>query len=246
MSLVNDNFLKMPRKGDKWIMQLFTRAGFKKEDLLRLNRVRVHQQVLFLSCVLGASGKSLDKKYMTKRKAEEKWSMLRFPKEKPPNKDFQLWRMALRQIVPAVGIPDRLGRLTDNGYKICNWRWYLERGRLIHFKGEVMDVYRPSSLPRMVNAVNRWTRTRIGQETDQGGQVCTIREVELAVVAVVSNMYPQPGPPDPNSTHLTTLLWLLPNPCHVPPVDDVDHSRETRGPIDIHNLSFEVDQALPF
>ena len=67
---INNNFLKMPRKGDKWIMQLFVRAGFKKEELLRLNRFRVHQQVLFLSCVLGASGKSLDKKYMTKRMPE--------------------------------------------------------------------------------------------------------------------------------------------------------------------------------
>ena len=75
---INDNFLKMPREGDKWIMQLFVRAGFNKEDLIRLNRVRVHQQVLFLCCVLGASGKSLDKKYMTKRKPEEKWSTLRF------------------------------------------------------------------------------------------------------------------------------------------------------------------------
>ena len=79
-----DNFLKMPREGDKWIMQLFVRACFNKEDLLRLNRVRVHQQVLFLSCVLGASGKSLDKKYMTKRNLEEKWSRLRFSKESHP------------------------------------------------------------------------------------------------------------------------------------------------------------------
>ena len=93
---INDNFLKMSCKGDTWIMQLFVRAGFNKEDLLRLNRVRVHQQVLFMSCVLRASGKSLDNKYMTNRKPEEKWSTLRFTKEKPPNKDFQLWRMALR------------------------------------------------------------------------------------------------------------------------------------------------------
>ena len=81
----------------------------QQEDLIRLNRVRVHQQVLFMSSVLGASGKSLDKKYMTKHKLEEKWYTLRFPKENPPKKDFQLWRMALRQIVLARGIPDRLG-----------------------------------------------------------------------------------------------------------------------------------------
>ena len=40
---INDNFLKMPREGDKWIMKLFVQAGFNKEDLLRLNRFRVHQ-----------------------------------------------------------------------------------------------------------------------------------------------------------------------------------------------------------
>ena len=53
-----------------------------------------------------------------------------------------------------------------------------------------MYVYRPSGIPRMVNVVNRWTRTRIGQELDQCGQVCTIREVELVVVDVVSNTDP--------------------------------------------------------
>ena len=42
----------------------------------------------------------------------------------------------------------------------------------------------------MVNVVNRCTRTRIWKEPEQGGQVCTIREVELAVVAVVSNVDP--------------------------------------------------------
>ena len=43
---------------------MFITADFSKDSLLRLNRVRVHQQVLFLSCILGASGKILDKKYL--------------------------------------------------------------------------------------------------------------------------------------------------------------------------------------
>ena len=110
-------------------MQLLVWTGFNKEDLLRLNRFRVHQQVLFLSSMLGASDKSLDKKYMTKQKPEENCFTLRFPKENPPKKDFQLWRMALRQIVLARGIPDRLGQLTHKGYKIWNWRWDLEGRR---------------------------------------------------------------------------------------------------------------------
>ena len=71
---LNEKFFKMPRKGDKWLMQLFVVTGFSKDSLLRLNIVRVHQHVLFLSCILGASGKILDKKYTIRRKPEESWS----------------------------------------------------------------------------------------------------------------------------------------------------------------------------
>ena len=52
--------LELPREGDQWFMRLLEAAGFNQDELKRLNRVRIHQQVLFLSCVLGASGKSLD------------------------------------------------------------------------------------------------------------------------------------------------------------------------------------------
>ena len=64
--------LEFPREGDKWLMQLFREAGFSKAQLLRLNRVRIFQQVLFLSDVLGAGGKSLDRKYLRKRKSNER------------------------------------------------------------------------------------------------------------------------------------------------------------------------------
>ena len=91
---LNDSLVKMPRSGDEWIMQMFVGAGFNKDELQRLNRVRVHQQVLFLSCVLGASGKLLNKKYMTMRKTGDRWSKLKFPKEKPKKQTliFGKWR----------------------------------------------------------------------------------------------------------------------------------------------------------
>ena len=77
----NEKLVTLPRERDQWLMQMFVSVGFSKEDLVRLNRVRLHQQALFLSCVLGASGKTLDPKYMTKRKEDEQWSTLVFPKE---------------------------------------------------------------------------------------------------------------------------------------------------------------------
>ena len=76
-------------------MRVFVEAGFGKQELQRLNRVRIHQQVLFLSCVLGASEKQLDKSYFRRRATREQWSKLNFPKERPPCKDFLLWKEAL-------------------------------------------------------------------------------------------------------------------------------------------------------
>ena len=59
----------------------------------------------------------------------------------------------------------------------------------------------------MVNVVNRWTRTRIGQELEQCGQVCTICEVELAVVAVVSNTDPPREEIMPTNTKEVLKEW---------------------------------------
>ena len=56
----NDVPIEIPREGNQWLMYLFMKAGgFSTEELKRLNLVRIYQQVLFLSCVLGASGKTL-------------------------------------------------------------------------------------------------------------------------------------------------------------------------------------------
>ena len=63
--------LSFPREGDDWLMTRFITAGYKGEDLLTLNRVQKHQQVLFLSDILGASGGSLDKRYLEVRRLRE-------------------------------------------------------------------------------------------------------------------------------------------------------------------------------
>jgi hypothetical protein len=70
--------------GDKWIMLEFAKLGYDLPTLVRLNQVRLYQQVVFLSCVLGASGKELDEKYLYKRPSNQKWSTLGFPNESPP------------------------------------------------------------------------------------------------------------------------------------------------------------------
>merc|ERR1712086_891140 len=126
----------------------------------------------------------------TWRREEERWTTLVFPKEKPPQRDFALWKLALRQVVPTGGIADRLGRLAHDGYKTWDWRWDQEQSQLLHYKDNKMDIYEHSNLPRVMNTPNRWTRARMNQAPEECGMVCSVREAGLAVMAIVSSAEP--------------------------------------------------------
>ena len=51
--MVHNIPLEFSRQGDKWIMVAFMNTGYSLKELLKLNLVRIHQQVLFISDVLG-------------------------------------------------------------------------------------------------------------------------------------------------------------------------------------------------
>jgi hypothetical protein len=59
-----DTELSFPRERDCWLMKRFVELGYSAAALVILNRVQLYQQVLFLSCVLNASGRDLDVKYI--------------------------------------------------------------------------------------------------------------------------------------------------------------------------------------
>ena len=140
--------LLQPRKRDKWTMIELKRKGHSTEDIRRLNMVRVHQQVSFLSDVLGVSGKSLGKKYLTQRGVGEQWYTFRFPKENPLPKYFLLCQKAIAQLILVGGIMDRLGNFKAPPHIFWEWRLDNEETRLLHIKGEVMDVYKPLQVGR--------------------------------------------------------------------------------------------------
>ena len=87
----------------------FRRLGYGDKDLLRLNRVRLHQHVLFLSDVLGACGTILDRRYFSRRPRDASWSTAKFPRESSPRQDFLFWAEALQRLVTRSGMVTRLG-----------------------------------------------------------------------------------------------------------------------------------------
>ena len=58
--------LKFPREKDNWLMVAFENAGYDGKALVCLNRVRCHQQAIFISDVIDASGRAIDGKYLTR------------------------------------------------------------------------------------------------------------------------------------------------------------------------------------
>ena len=192
----HDVEVEPPRQGDTWLMKRFRAVGFEGADLLKLNRVRIAMQALYLSDVLGASGKTLDPRYLSARPAHEQWSRYDFPTQRMPQGGLELWRYALHQIAPPGGIPDRLGAFRHEGHKVWPWRLDATNGRLLHLRGDQMDVYAPSTEPRYANLANRWSRAARALPIEECGSICTIREVTPRVVAVVSDEVQfQPTPP---------------------------------------------------
>ncbi len=52
-----------PQRGDKFLMLVFWERGHSRDALRRLNRVRLHLQIIFLSNILSASGLSEEEQY---------------------------------------------------------------------------------------------------------------------------------------------------------------------------------------
>ena len=89
---ITESLANIPRlrENDKWIMVAFAENGHKLDELIRLNRIRTHQQVLFISDVMGPSGRVVEKKYLAKWDPSKKWSIYIFPQQQPPARDFRL------------------------------------------------------------------------------------------------------------------------------------------------------------
>ena len=198
-----------PRVGDDWLMRRFVQMGCNRKELLRLNRVRLHQQALFLSDVLDAGGRALDRKYMVRRKPQETWSSLTFPRECPSNKDFRVWREHLLQLRPGGRhAASRVMEFIHSGHKVWEWRFDEAGSRLLHVKAHTMDVYVPSQVPGYGRRPNCWTRSAPhDREIEECEVVCSVKEIGLAVHAICSSSSLAPLPPLPVTFWDVLVSW---------------------------------------
>ncbi len=90
-----------PREGDEFIMQVLMRSRYTNEALRCLNRVRVGQQLLFMSDVRTAPGNKINPEVLSRRPPGEAWSNMMWPNEHPKDLVFQMWHRAMLSICPS-------------------------------------------------------------------------------------------------------------------------------------------------
>ena len=172
-----------PRVGDRWLMRVFEDLQYSPQELRQLNRVRLHQQVLFLSDILCVRGSKLDPRYKRRlRREDEKWSKFDFPIEEPSSKDFKVWQSALSQLAPGGLLSARVGNWVHIGHKLQPWRYSADSNRLFCYLGyERMEVY-----PLQEHSPRRYMKAGGEQAQVQYNIACTVEEIDTAVYRLVS------------------------------------------------------------
>jgi hypothetical protein len=193
--------LQPPRERDTWIMAEFIRMNYDTQSLCKLNRVRLHQQVIFLSDVMDASGRAINSKYLDKRPWNEQWSSVIFPKERPSDSDFRLWRAALLQI-RALGGRLHIGRHLRQGHKTWPWMYDIESLQLFHMKENGVDLYEPALGEGARTRANRYCCTEEGTGADPRGGPCTIGEAGKGLIKIIS--FTDNPPPHRATLHVPT------------------------------------------
>ncbi len=129
-----------PWEGDNWLMARLIAIGYRGDDLRTLNKVRKHQQVLFLSNILGSGDESLDKCYLQKRQGTKRWSTMEFLWEVVTEVEMHLWRTAITQVAAAGPLRNRLGTFHEEGHKIWDWRIREDAGQLYRRNRDTVEV----------------------------------------------------------------------------------------------------------
>ena len=175
-------------------MQVLADAGFSPEQLQRLNRVRIHQQVLFLSDILTASGRLIERDALDRRPGGSRWSRLSFPGQHPPEEDFDFWKVAVLSLHPIRGLGVIIGPYTSEGHRIWNWRLDEVHDRLLRRTHEgTVEIFDPTNRP------NRWQCSSAGTETPLEGMLCSVATLPDNTVRITGSTAPGVPPAAPSS-----------------------------------------------
>ena len=173
--------------GNQFLMQVLLWPGYKGETLRRLNKVRISQQVLFLSDILTALGGRVDPNTLSRRPRLEAWSKMQWLVEQPSESDLQLWHNAIRSLCPSRRGTRPVGPNSGILHRVWWWFWNKNTFSLHHVcsDGNTEDVHVADRKPNRFRFSRKQVHTKLNvicsvQRTIDDDQWCLLSTAPAA------------------------------------------------------------------
>jgi hypothetical protein len=183
--------LHLPREHDNWLMHSFESLGFDTTEREALNKVRLHQQVIFESDIFHADGISLNTRYLQPRRLGERWSKLQFGRQKPPLSAIALWREALGQLAPGGRRSRSLGRFKHDTHIDWTWKYDIHNNMIYQLTSTGTYAYEASGQAHRTRQRTFHLVGHTGNPTPAGA-LCSVLPRDQNTVTIHSHC---PAPP---------------------------------------------------
>ncbi len=127
----NSSF-QLPRQGGKFLMLVFMDRSHSREAIIRLNWVRLHLQIIFLSYILSDLGQRIDPTVLWHWDPSMKHSTKKWPKKELTESNFELWREVVEDICPSWLRIHSVGKYVAETHRIHAWQWCPDSNNLLH------------------------------------------------------------------------------------------------------------------
>ena len=129
------------KEGETAIMHAFFTLGYRKRDLIRINRVRNFLQVLYVSDIVEGNGKMVKDDIYLGNKSHNSVSNMKWRRERPSKQDFQTWRMVIKRFSPNRYLGSPLRRWVNISHNTELWQYDILQDRLIFHAGQEYVIF---------------------------------------------------------------------------------------------------------
>ena len=122
----NMRVIPLPRENDMVMVDMFISAGYTGEALGRLNRCRIARQMLFLSDIVTANGRQVERNYLAPVEGTINHSRYSFGREEPTTQDWVEWvAFWARETSPGFYLDQPLEAWVAPSHR--RWEWFYNR-----------------------------------------------------------------------------------------------------------------------
>jgi hypothetical protein len=160
------------------MVDLFLEAGYVGEALKSLNRCRLALQMLFLSDIVTADGRNVDRSLLNPVRGEINNSIYQFPREMPTDNDWTEWVMFWTRFTHhGLCLHTPMGRWVAPTHR--RWRWYYDVANDVveHLTDYGVDFYHKADSRSRTRSEQTYIRIRSDPSATPSGNPASVTSI---------------------------------------------------------------------